>query len=309
MTWRNVNPTASTALQSQPGGPEPVGRLLTALLTPCAAGTGEVNFSALGSLVEHQVSNGVDGLFILGTAGQGPLLTLQERKDVAREVIGSAGKRLAVVCHVGAATTADTLELLDAAVASGAAAIASVPPTYYSPDSLTVREYYLALLERSPVPVYAYDNPKATGYGFSVAELLDLVEQGLAGVKVARSDYLYLNALITAGVPTWTANANLNAVGFYAGARGAISTITNLAPALFRTLHEAAARNDVSTANALQTRVDTFAAAVRTPIIGGLHHGAQRLGLPAGAPRRPLRLPHHDEQRAIDQALKDEGLL
>lgn len=294
---------------ASPGRVAPVGRLLTALLTPCDAGTGVVDFSALGPLVEHQVANSVDGLFILGTAGQGPLLTLQERKDVAREVLDVAGDRLAVVCHVGASTTADTLELLDAAVAAGAAAVASVPPTYYSPDPQTVRQYYLALLERSPLPVYAYDNPKATGYGFSVGELLDLVEQGLAGVKVARSDYLYLNALIAAGIPTWTANANLNAVGFYGGARGAISTITNLAPALFRTLHEAAGRNDLAAANALQTRVDAFAAAVRTPIIGGLHYGAQRLGLPAGAPRRPLRLPDDSEQRAIDQALKDEGLL
>lgn len=290
-------------------GQAPVGRLLTALLTPCDPETGVVDLAALAPLVEAQVTNGVDGLFILGTAGQGPLLSVQERKDVAAEVIRLAGGRIAVVCHVGASTTSDTLELLDAAASCGAAAVASVPPTYYSPDRRTVEEYYGALMERSSVPVYAYDNPKATGYAFSVGELLDLVEQGLAGVKVARSDYRYLNALITAGVPTWTANANLNAVGFYAGARGAISTITNLVPELFRTLHEAAARSDLVAANALQARVDDFAAAVRTPIIGGLHYGAHRLGLPAGAPRRPLRMPDDDEQRAIDQALKAEGLL
>lgn len=297
---------------SQADSPNPdagVGRLLTALLTPCDDDTGAVDFAALAALVEHQVANDVDGLFILGTAGQGPLLTLQERKQVADEVLRVAANRLSVVCHVGAPTTADTLELLEAAAASGATAVASVPPTYYSPDRQTVREYYDALLERSAVPVYAYDNPKATGYGFSVTELLDLVEHGLAGVKVARPDYLYLSSLISAGIPTWTANANLNAVGFYAGARGAISTITNLAPALFRTLHEAAAGSDLTAANALQARVDAFAAAVRTPIIGGLHYGATQLGLPAGAPRRPLRLPDDDEQRAIDQALKAEGLL
>lgn len=292
-----------------PAGGAALGRLLTALLTPCDPHSGAVDLAALAPLVEHQVRHGVDGLFILGTAGQGPLLTAQERKDVAREVVHAAAGRLAVVCHVGAATTDDTLELLDAAVSCGATAVASVPPTYYSPDPRSVREYYATLVERSPVPVYAYDNPKATGYAFSVPELVDLVGSGLAGVKVARTDYLFLSSLISAGVPTWTANANLNAVGFYAGARGAISTITNLAPELFRQLAEAAADHDLTTANALQIRVDRFAAAVRAPIIGGLHHGAQRLGLPAGVPRRPLRLPDTAEQLTIDQALKDEGLL
>jgi dihydrodipicolinate synthase/N-acetylneuraminate lyase len=290
---------------SNPGGATVIGRLLTALLTPCHD-DGVVDLDALGPLVEHQVAGGVDGLFLLGTAGQGPLLSADERRTVLRHVTALAGDRLRVVCHVGGGTTAEALDLLGAAEVDGAAAIAAVPPVYYSPDARTVDEYYGTLIAATDLPVYAYDNPKATGYSFTVDQLHALVGNGLAGVKVARNDIVYLQQLVAAGVPTWTANADLNAVGWAAGASGAISTITNLVPRLFGALRDAHDAGEGAEVRALQQRVSRFAHDVRTPIIGGLHHGARLLGLPAGAPRRPLRLPTPAEGETIAAAVERE---
>lgn len=283
--------------------------LLTALITPCDPASGKVDMAAVGPLVEYQARHGVDGLFVLGTAGQGPLLSGTERKAVLRKVLGSAAERLSVICHVGAVTTAASVELARDAAGCGAAGVAAVPPVYYSPDEETVDQYYHALLGAVDIPVYAYDNPKATGYQFTVPQLARLTRRGLAGVKVARSDVVYLQQLQAAGVPFWTANADLNAAGFCAGARGAISTITNLAPGLFVALREAVLSVDFTAARLLQARVSSFAVRVRQPIIGGLHYGAALLGLPAGAPRRPLRMPDGREQAAIAAALRAEDLL
>lgn len=286
-----------------------IGGLLTALILPCDPGDGRVLYDAIPALVEHQVAMGVHGLFLLGTAGQGPLLTLDERKQVLETVFAAAASRLTIVCHAGAATTHQTLDLVEHATGVGVTAVSSVPPVYYSPDELTVDEYYEKIIAATPLPVYAYDNPSATAYTFSVAQLARLVERGLAGAKVARNDIVYLQRLVSAGVPTWTASADLNAAGYFGGASGAISTITNVAPGLFGELRYAALAGDVSRALELQARVSAVAAGVRGPIIGGLHFGASLLGLEAGAPRRPLRLPNTEEQERIREALRIEDLV
>ena len=285
-----------------------IARLVTALLTPCHE-DGAVDLDAIGPLVEHQVEQGTDGLFVLGTAGQGPLLETTERLAVLERIVAASAGRLAVICHVGAASTETAVRLARHAQACGVAAVASVPPTYYSPDRRTVAEFYLTLIDAVDLPVYAYDNPKATGYSFSVEELASLTTAGLAGVKVARSEIVCFQDLLSAGVACWVADAHLNAAALFAGASGSISTITNVAPRLFRELQAAVRSCDIEHARQLQRRIDRFARGVRKPIIGGLHYACTRLGLPAGAPRRPLRLPEDEERTVIDGALKGEGLV
>jgi 4-hydroxy-tetrahydrodipicolinate synthase len=286
-----------------------IGTLLTALIVPAEPGSGTLRTDWLKPLIDHQCEHGVDGLFVLGTAGQGPLPTVEERKAVFEAVAAAAAGRLRLVCQVGGTTTEAARELARHAARAGASAIASVPPVYYSPDQRTVDDYYGQLIDATDLPLLAYDNPKATGYAFTAGQLARLGARGLAGAKVARGEITFIQELIAAGLPVWTANADLNAAGHFAGAAGSISTISNVAPALFRDLRAAARDRDVERANDLQRRVTAFARDVRRPIIGGLHYGCARLGLPAGAPRPPLRMPDQDERATIDAALRREQLL
>ena len=284
-----------------------IGRLVTALITPCIEG--KVRPEAITALVDYQAENGTEGLFILGTAGQGPFLVEEERKVLAEATVTAAKGRLAVVCHVGATTTEVSVRLACHAEAIGVTAIAAVPPIYYSPDEKTVLEYYSTLIDAVSVPVYAYDNPAATGYSFGARQLAELVAAGLAGVKVARSDLLFVQALVQAEVPTWIANAHLNAAALWAGAEGSVSTITNLSPRLFQSLQISFRERDIESSRQVQQRIDKFSTAVRTPIIGGLHYGVTRLGLPGGTPRPPLRMPDDEERAVIELAMKEERLL
>lgn len=298
-----VGPVVSTAVGTV------VGTVLTALLVPAETGSGLLRTDWLKPLIDHQCEHGVDGLFVLGTAGQGPLLTTEERKRVFEAIAEAAGGRLRLVCQVGGATTEAACELARHAASAGATCLASVPPVYYSPDQRTVDDYYARLMDATGLPLLAYDNPKATGYAFTAEQLARLCARGLAGAKIARNEITFIQELIAAGVTVWTANADLNASGHFAGAAGSISTISNVAPALFRELRDAARSRDVVRANDLQRRVTAFARDVRRPIIGGLHYGCARLGLPAGAPRSPLRMPDEGERATIDAALRRERLL
>lgn len=287
-----------------------VGRTLTALLTPCDPVSGEVDLAAIESLVDHQAEHAIDGLFVLGTAGQGPLLSVAERKRALRAIVDASRGRLKVVAHVGANRLVDTLDLLDDAFSLGVDAVSSVPPTYYQPDATTVDQYYAELLRHAGGrPLIAYDNPAAVGVSLSVEQLRRYVDEGMVGVKVARKEIAFIQELVARGVPTWTANADLNLAGYAVGAAGSISTITNVTPALFVALREAVLDRDLNRAAELQARASRAASALRTPIIGALHYGAARLGLPAGSPRAPLRLPAADERSRIDAVLDAEPLV
>jgi dihydrodipicolinate synthase/N-acetylneuraminate lyase len=81
--------------------------------------------------VEFHIKAGVQGLFVLGSTGQGPAMTIQERKTTAAVALEQAKKRLPVVIHVGTADTGSTVELAEHAAGNGADAVAMVPPYYY----------------------------------------------------------------------------------------------------------------------------------------------------------------------------------
>src|SRR5688572_23739500 len=80
--------------------------LWPALFTPVNV-DGTPNYEELKKLVELLISQGLDGLYILGSSGQGVLFTEQQRKEIARSVCDQVGGRIPIMVQVGALTTAE----------------------------------------------------------------------------------------------------------------------------------------------------------------------------------------------------------
>jgi dihydrodipicolinate synthase/N-acetylneuraminate lyase len=99
------------------------------------------------------------------------------------------------------------------------------------------------------------------------------------------------------------ANSGLNTAALAMGARGTISTLTNVVPELFVRLQRALRDGDLAAVPDLQLRIDRASAGLRTPIIGALHAGVSLRGLPGGTPREPLRLPDTDELERVRRAV------
>lgn len=124
-------------------------------------------------------------------------------------------------------------------------------------------------------------------------------------MKQASTSVADLHALLAAWVPVWIANAGLNTAALAMGARGAISTLTNVVPELFVRLDAAIRAGDLAGARDAQRRIDRASARLRVPTIGALHAGATLRGLPGLAPREPLRLPDADELPRVREALQE----
>jgi len=139
--------------------------ILLPLITPFDH-QGELDEPVLRELTEFMVASGVHGLFILGSAGQGPVMTLPQRRRAAEVVVNQVRGRIPVVTHVGCADTESTIELALHARSVGSSAIAVVPPYYYS-DHLDyeILEHYKAVAAAlgGDFPMYFYDNPLYSG--------------------------------------------------------------------------------------------------------------------------------------------------
>jgi len=153
---------------------------------------GEINERVLREFSRFLLSS-VDGLFILGTYGCGPLLRVEERKKVAEIVVEEVNGKVPVVVHVGSISTKDALELAKHAQAIGADAISSIPPFYYHHAEEDVLFYFKRLLDAVSIPVYVYNNPKTVGYGVSVSLLKKLADEGIYGVKDSSFDIMVLS--------------------------------------------------------------------------------------------------------------------
>ena len=127
-----------------------------------------IDVETLRQLVDFYFSAKVQGLFALGSSGQGPALSESERRMVAEVIIDQAKDRVPVIIHVGCADTPTTVALAKHAHEIGASAIGVIPPYYYcdAPPS-AVLEHYRKVAEACPLPIYIYENPKYCGISIS----------------------------------------------------------------------------------------------------------------------------------------------
>jgi N-acetylneuraminate lyase len=153
---------------------------------------GSVNGSLIKPLVEKLVNDGVKGIYICGTNGEGPNLTVEERMQIAEEYARAIQKRILLLVHVGHSSIAESRKLAQHAQHIGADAISSVAAFYFKPDSVEMLVNCMAEIASaaSHTPFYYYHIPVLTGVAMDLVEFLRLGEQRiptLAGIKYTAS--------------------------------------------------------------------------------------------------------------------------
>ena len=162
----------------------------TALVTPFLE-NGEVDYSALGTLIEHQIAGGTDYLVILGTTSEVPTLTRKEQDDIVSFVVKQVAGRMPLVLGIGgnstAAVVARITELKDTLV-EHFSAILSVTPYYNRPQQEGLYLHFCEVAKASPVPVILYNVPKRTGVNLlpeTTRRIYDAHPEKIMGIKEA----------------------------------------------------------------------------------------------------------------------------
>ena len=213
-------------------------------------------------LVDFHIGAGVQGLFVLGSTGQGPAMTIEERKQAAAIALDQAQSRVPIIIHVGTADTGTTVELAEHAAAHEANAVAIVPPYYYSDHTeYEIIAHYKAVAKTVSLPIFIYENPKYSGISIPPGLAVRMKEQvpALKGIKVAYGQGALLEYVrLLPDVSVFTGNADLFGLVPF-GLAGMINPPTSFVPELCVTLFKALESKDYARAVEAQKRVDTAA--------------------------------------------------
>lgn len=149
---------------------------------------GSLNLSLVTALVDNLVSQGIKGVFICGTNGEGPNLTTEERMATVDAYVKAVNKRCLVMVHVGHASIAEARRLAAHAQQAGADAISAVSAFYFKPGSAHIMVDCMAEIAAAApsLPFYYYHIPAITGVAVNPLEFLQLGESripNLAGIK------------------------------------------------------------------------------------------------------------------------------
>jgi len=153
---------------------------------------GSINLDIIPSIVEKMIKDGLSGVFICGTNGEGPNLTIEERMAIADAYVKAANKRILVLVHVGHSSIAECRKLAAHAEQIGADAISSVAAFYFKPNSVSNLVDCMAdIAAAAPnTPFYYYSIPALTGVGMDMIDFLEQAETripSLAGIKYTAS--------------------------------------------------------------------------------------------------------------------------
>ena len=210
-----------------------------AIITPFE-NDGSVDYTALGNLINHVITNGINYIVTLGTTGETPVLSAEEKKAIIHFTEKQIAGRVPMVVGLGGNDTAALIEDLKTYPLSGATAILSASPYYSKPSQEGIYQHYKALADVSPKPIILYNVPGRTGRNMTAATTLRLAEiNNIIGIKEASNDIQQVitllksrpeNFLVTSG------DDDLVLPEMACGIDGVISVIANVYPKEFTTM-------------------------------------------------------------------------
>jgi len=284
-----------------------LGKKITGIIPPVLTGfdeSGEYDPAAQKEITEFLVDQ-VQGLYVCGTYGSGPLMTADERKRVAEDVIGYVNGRITTIIHVGGCSTRSVVDLAVHAEKSGADAVAAVPPIYYGFAEDAVLRHFDALRSAVDIPVFVYNNPKTTGVSVTGSMLAKLVDLGVDGIKDSSFDILvFWNQLWSISKPDFVPVIGTEALILPAvsmGAHAAVCGLANAIPEPVVELFRAVTGADMAKAATLQEKVSKMRDVMHFgPTLPMIQAVLTQRGVNAGYPRLPFVLP--------DKALLDKAI-
>ena len=231
-----------------------------ALVTPFME-NGAVDFSAVARVVDNIVDGGADYIVVLGTTGETPTLSTDERKALIRFVRDRVGGRAGLVVGVGGNCTRDVVATLKSWDLSGYDAILSVNPYYNKPNQEGLYQHFKAVSEASPIPVILYNIPGRTGVNMLPETIARLAQEcdNIIGVKEASGNLEQMErvrALTSEDFLLISGDDGLTVEVIKRGGAGVISVLANLYPAETSEIVRRALSGDIEGATALIERAE-----------------------------------------------------
>lgn len=226
-----------------------------ALVTPFKQDM-SVDYESLGKLIDFVIDGGVQYVVTLGTTGETPTLSREEKIDILNYTYEAVGSRVPVVVGIGGNNTQSVIKDIETFPLDKAAAILSASPYYNKPSQEGIYQHYKALAAATAKPIILYNVPGRTGSNIAAATVLRLAHEfsNIAGIKEASGNMVQCMHIIKdkpADFFVTSGDDHLTLPLIACGMDGVISVAANCFPKDFSTLVTAALEGNYAEAKQL----------------------------------------------------------
>ncbi|HXB45937.1 MAG TPA: 4-hydroxy-tetrahydrodipicolinate synthase [Puia sp.] len=230
-----------------------------ALVTPFKSNY-EIDYDALSRVIDFVITDGVEYVVTLGTTGETPTLSKEEKISLINFTYEKVNKRVPVVVGIGGNNTRELIQDLEQFPLHEAVAVLSASPYYSKPSQDGLFLHYKALAESSPKPIILYNVPSRTGRNISAATTIRLAHEvdNIAGIKEASGDMAQCMQILRDKPADFLVVSGDDALAFpqiACGMEGVISVAANSFPKQFSEMVRMALKADNKTAKILNDQL------------------------------------------------------
>jgi 4-hydroxy-tetrahydrodipicolinate synthase len=215
--------------------------------------------SSAERLYAHLVEIDVQGLFLFGTSGEGPLLGSADRRLALETAVATAGSSVPILAGAIEPGTKGVIQQALAARELGADAVVVCAPFYFPASQTDVLRHFRAVREAVDLPIVAYDIPQTTHTKIQLTTLMTLAREGtIVAVKDSSPDFVGFRRLLEQRPPgfrVFTGAEMLLDAALQFGADGTVPGLANVAPELFVQLYKFERAGDFEQVAEVQSRL------------------------------------------------------
>jgi len=230
---------------------------MPALLTPFDRQQ-QLDTKSLRQLVQFNIAQGVDGLYVGGSTGEAFVQNSAERQEVLEIVAEEAKGKITLIAHVGTVSTHESQQLAKAASRAGYHAVSAVTPFYYPFSFEEHCDHYRGIIDAADgLPMVVYNIPALSGVKLSLDQINTLVTLPGVGALKQTSGDLYQMEQIRRAHPDlvlYNGYDEIFASGLLAGADGGIGSTYNIMGWRYQAIVKALKEGDIASAQAIQAK-------------------------------------------------------
>jgi dihydrodipicolinate synthase/N-acetylneuraminate lyase len=295
--------------------PRPFRGLIPAMATPLAA-PDRLDISGTERLTAHILAADVQGLFILGTTGEGPSLSYRTRRELIDVVCRSAGTKVPVLVAITDTSREESMELAKFAAGHGASGLVLAPPYYYPLTQEDLASYVERLAGDLPLPLFLYNIPSHTKVSYAPETVRRLAElPNVHGLKDSSGDLDYFREVHAAvgdrsNFALLMGPEDLLVDAMRIGAHGGVCGGANLHPQLYAKLYEAARHGEsVDRLQDMVLRIGRGVYGASDNYICGLKYALSLAGICSDVMAEPFQPLPSTGREQVRQTLLEIGLL
>ena len=271
-------------------------------------------------LIDHILSGGVHGLFLLGTTGEAPSLSHRLRKEIVQRALDQIKERIPVLVGITDTSFDESINLAEYAAEKGASAVVLAPPYYFPAGQLELLEYLEHLVPRLPLPLFLYNMPTHTKLFFEPETVKAASEiPGVIGLKDSSANMVYFHQLqqifkVQNDFRLFIGPEELLGETLVLGGHGGVCGGGNLIPELYVELYEKSIEGDFKKMGILHERIMQISTTIysvgkyKSSYLKGLKCSLALMGICDDFMAEPFHRFRVSERNVIRQYLIDLGL-